>query len=270
MNNILICADGGASGNFIGTLIRLFKNENHLNLFNLKLPADGCADNMSAAAAIQEYTVKHLGISIYPESNEGANIVFDALTAVDLTKYGWQEFANGTHLNLIHYVNPNNIAKFLTIDNLHVIVIRSRPSDSDLIAINKLSKNFFLSSENLKKSLKSLDVAKGYLIEELFFNGFDDSANYLRTADRLDNLSRQIKLELMIAWGNSVRRRSVIPMPASHPKLLLLRFDEIMNQRDVVIDKIGKFVGCSANDNLLQFYNEYITKQPTVESYLNC
>jgi hypothetical protein len=270
MNNILICADGGASGNFIGTLIRLFKNPRHFGDFNLSIPQDGCVDTLSAAAAMQEYTVKHLGVNIYPERGEGADIICTALSTVDLTPYGWREFANDVQLNVIHYVRPDHIDRFLTLDNVSVILVRTKSTDADQVAINKLSKNFFLSKEGLELSLKDLDLSKRHLSEQLIENKFIDSAEHVKSAESLENLPRQVKMDLMQSWGNHVRRRSAIPLPNLHERLLTIYFDEIMNQRDIVIDKIGKFVGCSTNDNLLQFYNEYLSKQPTVESYLNC
>ena len=270
MNNILICADGGASGNFIGTLIRLFKNPRHLEDFNLTLPNDGCADTLSGAASLQSYTVKELGVNIYPERSQGADIVCTALSTVDLTSHGWRELAQDLQINVIHYVQPVHINRFLNIDNLRVILIRTKASDADQVAINKLSKNFFLSTQNLILSLKSLELTKQHLYASLREHLLDASAEYIKTAESLENLPRQVKADLMYSWGSHVRRRSTIPLPDPHERLLTMYFDEIMTQQDMIIDKIGQFIGCSSNDNLLQFYNEYLSKQPTIESYLNC
>lgn len=270
MTNILICAAGGASGNFIATLIRLFKNSQHLEYFKLSLPADGCADLLSASAGISEYTAKHLDVSIYPECSASADTVYTILSTVDLSLYGWKEFANDLQLNVIHYSNPEDINRFLTIDNLYIILIRTKESDADQIAINKLSKNFFLNDKNMERSLKTLNYSKKVLADGLIFDNFDCSAEYIKNTESLVNLPKQVKLDLMQSLANQTRLRSRIALPELHEKLLILNFDDIVNNKDHILDEIGKFIGCSVNDNLLQFYNEYISKQPTMESYLNC
>jgi len=270
MNNILICADGGASGNFIGTLIRLFKNKNHLRRLGFKLPDNGCCDTLGGTGSIMEYMVNHRGVDIYPEKTQGADIIYTALSSVDLYPYGLKELANDVQINVIHYTEPMNINKFLTIDNLSVILIKTKAEDADQVAINKLHKNFFITNKDLAVSLKTLDYSKKILADQLIANRFNHSAEYIEAADTLVNLPKQVRLDLMTSWARHVRRRSAIPSPDSHPKLLTLDFNDIANQRDMIIDKIGKFIGCSSNDNLLQFYNEYLSKQPTLESYLNC
>jgi hypothetical protein len=262
MNNILICADGGAASNFIAALLRLFKNPNYLQDFNLTLPDNGCCDYMGSAALF-EYLRQNIKTSIAPERSQGADIIYNALAHVDLKKYSWKELVDEPTVDILHYVEPAHINRFLTIDNLNVILIKTKKSDDERVAINKLIKNYFVKNPDM-------DRFKEHIVQQLIWNKFHNSAEYIKSIDNLNNIPQQVKKDILACWVDHVRRRSSIPLPAPHEKLLILYFDEVMNQRDMVIDKIGKFIGCSSNDNLLQFYNEYLSKHPTMESYLNC
>jgi len=262
MNNILVCADGGAASNFIATLLRLFKNPNYLQDFNLTLPDNGCCDYMGSAA-LGEYLKQNIKTSISPESDQGADIVYNALAHVDLKKYSWEGLVDEPTVDILHYVKPAHIDRFLTIDKLSVILIKTKESDSERVAINKLTKNYFVKNPDM-------DRFKAHIVQQLIWNKFYASAEYIKNIANLNNIPQQVKKDILACWSGHIRSRSVIPNPEPHEKLLTIQFDDIMNNKNLIIDQIGKFIGCSSNDNLLQFYNEYLSKQPTMESYLNC
>jgi ATP-dependent Clp protease adapter protein ClpS len=248
MNNVLICYPGGTGGNFIACLLRIFIDPSFYK--KDMIPSDGCCDNLSQGHSLQS-TAHNQGISLFPESGQTVSAIISLLGQVSQC------------IHTIHFIKSSSIEQFLTVPTVQVIYITHEESDQEQIAINKILKNFIV---------KDVERAKNIMItafKKLNHANLKDTVDYLSTATTLEHLPDNIKEDLLQAWCQNLKyaRQEVID---PHDRLLTIAFNDIMNNPDYVIESIGKFIDCSSNDNLLQFYNEYISKQPTVESYLNC
>jgi hypothetical protein len=266
MKQILICAGGGCCGHFIASLIRTMQ---YPDIYitekqRFSISNNGSCDHMAFAGTISsDYMRAVLNVFPYPESNENGSIIQHALSQPETTYFkclSIQEKNNDT-VNVLHYWWPENIKKFLSIDNVHIIMVRAHQKDYRLVAVNKINKNFDSVNDN------NLADYKFYYKSLLDEHALDTT--------ELDNLTSMIDLpnsvkELLYkAWENSIHIRSKSnPVPNHHDRLDVLYVDDIYNNREKVIALISKVMKLEANDSTYKLYDDYMLAQKDILNYI--
>jgi len=263
MKQILICAEGGCCGNFIASLIRTMQDPNiYITNKNLSITGVGSCDHMACAGSIgTDYMSNFLKICPYPESTEGGEIVYQTLAQKTYFKVlsDWEK--QNDIINVLHYWLPENIKKFLTIDDVHIIMIRAHEKDYRLVAINKINKNFdFSNDRNL------LDYKSAYK-ELLKKYGYDTTE--LDSITTLIDLPTSVKENLYNAWKNFMHRRSEAnPVPEANDKLNILYVDDIYNNREKVISLISRVMKLEPNASTYKLYDDYMLAQKDILNYI--
>jgi hypothetical protein len=265
MKQILICAEGGCCGNFVASLIRTMQNPSiYVTNKHLSISSIGSCDHMSCGSSIvTDYMVGVLNIYPYPESKANSNIIYNALAHPETTYFkvlsDWEK-QNDT-VNVIHYWWPENIKKFLSIENVNVIMIRSHEKDYRLVAINKINKNFDASNDR--------DISSYKLNYKNFLKKLGHDTTELDNLTSLSNLSTSFKELLYKVWEDNIRKRSKdYPVPDHCDKLDILYVDDIYNDREKVISLISRVMKLEANDNTYKLYDDYMIAQKDILDYI--
>jgi hypothetical protein len=263
MKQILICAEGGCCGNFIASLIRTMQDPNiYKNNETLGISGIGSCDHMACAGSIgTDYLANTLKIYPYPETTMGGWLIYHTLAQKSYFKVlsDWEK--QHDTINVLHYWEPENIKKFLSIDDVHVIMVRVHEKDYRLVAINKINKNFDVSNDRNLLAYKA--AYKGLL--EIY--GHDSTGlDFLTT---LDDLPISIKELLYNAWEDIIRKRSEgTPIPDHDNKLNILYVDDIYNNREKVISLISQVMNLEANNNTYKLYDDYMLAQQDILNYI--
>jgi hypothetical protein len=263
MKQILICAEGGCCGNFIASLIRTMQNpEIYITNKNLSISDAGSCDHMSCAGSIStDYMTGILKIHPYPESIKGGWLIYHTLAQKTYFKVlsDWEK--QHDTVNVLHYWNPENIKKFLSIDDVHIIMVRAHEKDFRLVAVNKIDKNFDASND---RNLLDYKFAYKSLLDRYDYN--TDELDILTT---LDDLPISIKEQLYNAWEDNMRERSeVSPEPDAHDRLDILYVDDIYNNREKVISLISRVMNLEPNTSTYKLYDEYMLAQKDILNYI--
>jgi len=214
------------------------------------IPSDGCCDHISNALYLFT-TFRQQKISLFPETASAADKLVDFLTKEDAGQ-----------INIIHFIKADSINKFLTIPDLEVIYINHSEQDRQQIAINKIIKNFIMRDFNLGKTVIEAAVKHK---QHVYLR---DIADYLNQANTLKNMPVPLKQKMITAWAEDLKQ-SYEEITSSHDRLLTLEFNDIMTNPRRVIDQLCQITGLDSSDELLDFYTEYLSKQPNIDYYLS-
>jgi len=265
MKQILICAEGGCCGNFIASLIRTMQNPNmHITDKHYGISAKGSCDHMAGAGSIvTDYLTNTLNIYPYPESLKGAWLIYHTLDQAETTYFkvlsDWEK--QHDTINVLHYWNPEHIKKFLSIDDVHIILIRVHEKDYSLVAVNKINKNFDISNDKNLLSYKS--AYKGLL------ESYGHDTNEFDFLTTLDDLPISTKELLYKAWEDVIRKKSEeYAVPDATDKLDILYVDDIYNNREKVISLISRVMNLPANAGTYKLYDDYILAQKDILNYI--
>lgn len=263
----IICAEGGCSGHFIACLIRtMWDNEFFVNNY---IPSNGSCDNISRAGCLHaDYALTKKRIDVYPERPEAAAIMLDAIKDPDNTyvEFFDRYLKQYDHLNVLHYWNKQNIENFLSVPNVKIILVRAHEKDYKQIAVNKISKNF---TNEIDYTKISIDVVKSSFRGLLTWAELIDNLEELENIKTMQNVSLKIKLDLVRAWEKYMSVRSTKnELPDPNPKLLTLYFDDIINNKEMVMSKLSELTKSPIDISTKNMYNDYLGKQPTMESLL--
>lgn len=263
MKQILICTEGGCCGNFIASLIRTLQ-EPDVYVINkhFSISGKGSCDHMAFAGSIgTDYMQGILKLNPYPESLMGGWAIYHTLAQKTYFKIlsDWEKQQDT--VNVLHYWNPENIKKFLSIDDVHVIMIRAHEKDYRLVAINKIDKNFDASNDrnllNYKSAYKGL--LEGY--------GYDTTGLDILTT--LDDLPISIKELLYDAWEDVIRKKSEeYTILDAQDRLDILYVDDIYNNKEKVISLISRVMNLEANANTYKLYDDYMLAQKDILNFI--
>ena len=254
MTHYLILAEGGCYGNFLACLIRSMWDLNFTK--DKEFTKSGSCDFISYANSISiliNENYKNPGL--YPETSKGADLVVEALKTREYTKKMFKYEMNYDHLNTFHYLNKDNINKFLTVDNVKIIYVVMEPDDCHLVGLNKISKNF--------DNINPLELVK---------NGFRDSVKnnideYNALTD-FDTMSNDLKKELVSDFAKNMLEKSLEPLPDAHERILFLKLKNIINNKDKILKDLSAFTNSEINDSTIDFYQRYLESQKKVYSYI--
>ena len=263
----IICAEGGCSGHFIACLIRTMWDDKFFE--NNYIPSNGSCDTISRAGCLHaDYALTKKKIDVYPERAEAAAIMFDAIKDPDnsYVEFFDEYLKQYDHLNVLHYWNKANIENLLSVPNVKVILVRAHEKDYRQIAINKISKNF---TNEIDYTKISIDVVRSSFKSLLTWAEKTNNINELEYMNSMKDVSVNIKIDLIDAWEKYISVRSIKnELPEADPKLLVLYFDDIINNKEMVMSKLSEFTKSYIDISTKNMYNDYLAKQPTMESLL--
>lgn len=266
MKKILICAEGGCCGNFVASLIRTMQDSNlYKNNKQLSISNNGSCDNMSFASSIgTDYIRGVLNLHLYPESTQGSWIIYHTLVQAETTYFKLLSYWEKQHetVNVLHYWWLENIKKFLSVPDVHIIMIRAHEKDYRLVSINKINKNF----ESGRSDRDLIDFKYHY---KNLLSEYNYDTTELDNLTSLDNLSSSIKELLYKVWEDFIRKRSNDnPIPPADDRLDILYVDDIYNNREKVISLISRVMKLEANDSTYKLYDEYMLAQKDILNYI--
>jgi len=267
-NNYIICADGGCAGHFIACLIRSMWDNNFFE--DNPIPANGSCDNISRAGCLHaDYALTRKKMDVYPERTEAAAMILDAIKDPENT---YVEFFDSylkqyDHLNVLHYWNKEHITSFLTVPNVKIILVRAHEKDYKQIAVNKISKNF---TNEIDYTKINIEVIKNSLKGLLTWAGLTSNFAEIDSMNSMSSISFKVKQDLVFAWEKYIAFRSnKYELPDPNPNILTLYFDDIINNKEMVMTELSRFTNSNIDSSTEKMYNDYLTKQPKIEDFLN-
>jgi hypothetical protein len=268
MNNILICADGGCSGHFLACLIRSMWDDKFFE--NYPIPTNGSCDTISHAGCLHiDYALVEQKLNLYPEREEAMSLILDAVVSPENTygKFLKENFKQYDYINVLHYWKKPNLEKLLEIHNVKIIHVRVDQKDLKRIAFNKIYKNI---TNNIDYSQIGMSAVKTNLKGLLTWAGITDHIEEINNINSMKDLSSKIKLDLIEAWAKKVELSSSINEPPNpNHKLLVLQFDDIMNNKEKIMNDLATFTNSKVDETTKRMYTDYLSKQPTMEYFLN-
>lgn len=263
---VIILAEGGACGHFICTLLQTFHVPDILE--KLKMPDHGSMDLIAEIGSVtHKYFVGEKNYSIYPEREEAMDLIMTAFNNPDNTYKPYQgSYEKKFHeVHVIHYQWQDNINKFLSLPNTRVIFVRYDIEDSKRIAVNKILKNFSIEAMATDEVSKA-NVKKQYG-DVLDWAEFTDAANELRSLDNVADASTDLIKTLIASWQKYITLRQVWCSPSPHENLLVLNFNDLYFNKEVVMKSLSEFTNLPVNNSTRVLYDKYLSKQPNIDLY---
>lgn len=259
MTHYLILAEGGCYGNFLACLIRSMWDLNFTQGCNIS--DSGSCDHISNALSISILMREHYHVSIYPENSTVADHITELLKTKEYIKAMDEYTLNYDHINTLHYMDKTNVDKFLTVDNVKIVYVTQDWRDYNLIALNKISKNF-----DGTHSLEGIKKDYGGLLS--FYNkSFLEEFN---SVTYLNNMSKELKKALVSSWMRYMAVGAYTKtIPDENDRILFVKFNDIINNENKVLEDLAKFTNGKINDTSILFYQNYLESQKKVHEYVN-
>lgn len=262
-----MCAEGGACGNFLISLIRSMWDEEYMKK-DFKISSKGSCDYTSWVSPIVGEYAKEVKVDFMsePESAIGFTVIKNALIKPESTymKYMSDYQKSFDHISLIHFVEKFHLEEFVKIPNVYVIYVDVQPEDFDLVAHNKVRKRF---EEERSEYLD--EIKKGYTIL-LTSYGRRELVPELLALNSLTEISENLLEEMVQCFKTHLGRRFRGPKPKNSSKLLTLQFNDIYNNKELVLDQLSQFVRSTANPTTVEMYEKYLAaQQPILDKIKN-
>lgn len=258
---VIILAEGGACGHFICTLLQTL----HVpNIFSkLEMPDHGSMDLIAAAGSLtHKYLINEKQFTIYPEREEAMNMLINAFNNPESTYKPYQDnYEKEYHeVHVIHYQWQENIDKFLELPNTKIIFVKYEPADHRRIAVNKVSKNFAIDAMATDEfSVASIKKHYGKLLRWADFN---EAADELDSLDHASSISKSLAKTVTLAWEKYIEQRGIHNSPTPHKNLLVLNFNDLYFNKEIIMKSLSEFVELPINDSTRWLYDNYLSKQP--------
>ena len=265
---VIILAEGGVCGHFICTLLQTLHVPSWFD--NVRVPSPGSMDLIAGVGSLEaDYYIKENKNTIYPEREEAMDLIMYAFKNSETTyKPYLSEYQKQFHeIHVMHYYWQKNIYKFLSLPNTKIIFVRYDANDYKRIAVNKITKNF-TSEANLTDTVSIGHKKRGYE-DLLIWAGFSesDSINELRSLTNLDLSSKSLINTLIRAWEIYIDKRSQWCNPIPHKNMLILNFNDIYFNKEIIMESLSEFAGLPINDTTRSIYNDYLDNQPNIDLY---
>lgn len=257
---VIILAEGGVCGNFICTLLQTLHAPSLFD--NIKVPGHGSMDLISGGGSFYDY-MNEKKDTIYPERDEAMDLIMYAFRNPETTHKPYlTEYQKQFHeVHVLHYYWQQNIYKFLSLPNTKIIFIRYDANDYKRIAVNKITKNFtdefFI--DHKKRGYEDL------LIWTSLSNS--DLINELRSLPNLKLASKLLINTLIRAWEIYLDERSQWCNPMPHKNMIVLNFNDIYFNKEIIIESLSEFAGLPINDTTRLIYDNYLANQPNIDLY---
>ena len=267
---VIILAEGGVCGNFICTLLKTLHVPSWFN--NVKVSGHGSMDLIAGAGSlVYNYFIEERKDTIYPEREEAMDLIMYALLNPETTyKPYLTEYDKQFHeIHTMHYQWQKNVYKFLSLPNTKIIFVRYDVNDYKRIAVNKITKNF--TSEAHPSDEVSRGLTKRGYSDLLIWSGLSDSdlINELRSLPNLELaiMSKSLINTLIRAWEIYLDKRSVWCNPIPHKNMIVLNFNDIYFNKEIIMESLSEFAGLPINDTTRSIYDDYLANQPNIDLY---
>jgi len=269
---LLVCGEGGTSPHFIASLLRTMHDNTFYN--NSKgIGKMGVCDGMSNSELLMGYYERNLQVDLMPEHEAGSDRVYNDLTDFDNTILTYVEseltrknldLNNTLHAYVIHYIRQDSIEKFLSVPNVKLILIKVSEQDYFQTAINKFLKSFVDnnmegdSKDRLAPMLKSL----------LVWNNKKETAESVIHKEWHELILQEVT-DILDTWVVYMEKRMSKIYSNTHDRLLVLDFNDMMNDKEKTMQNIAEFTGMTINASTQTLYEDYLKKQPTMQNVYN-
>lgn len=266
---VIILAEGGACGHFICTLLQTLHVPDILT--KLEMPKHGSMDLIAEIGSLtHKFLKEEKKFSIYPERDEAMDLIMNAFNNPESTykKYQSNYEKNFHEVHVIHYQWQLHIDKFLNLPNTKIIFVKFNENNFKRIAVNKISKNFTIHRvEQMATDEQSKSSVKKQYCELLKWAGFKDAAVELSSLDNIGAASKELIGYLISSWEKYLKKRIIYNSPQSHENLLILNFDDLYFNKEIIIKQLSEFSKLPINDETIKLYNKYLAQQPNIELY---
>jgi len=261
MTHYLILAEGGCCGHFLASIIRSMWDLNFTQ--DNKITESGSCDFISYATSLTILIRENYkNTALYPENSAGADLIVEVLKTKEYTnKMAEYELNYENHINTFHYTDKASVDKFLTVDDIKIVYVTQDWRDYNLIALNKISKNFDANRkfEEIKNDYRGLIS----FYNNSFLEEFDSVTDF-------NDISKELKKALVDGWvryiaGTQNRKTK----PKENDRILFVKFNDIFNNENKVLEDLAKFTNSKINDTSVLFYQNYLESQKKVHEYVN-
>ena len=264
---VIVLAEGGVCGNFICTLLKTLHVPSWFD--NVTVPGRGNMDSIAAADLIYNYYMEERKDTIYPEREEAMDLIMYAFRNPETTYKSYlTEYEKQFHeVHTMHYQWQKNIYKFLSLPNTKIIFVRYGANDYKRIAVNKITKNF-TSEENVSDGVSINHRKKGF--EDLLIGAglsTSDLINELRSLPDIGLASKPLLNTLIQAWKIYIDKRSQWCNPVPHKNMIVLNFNDIYFNKEIIMESLSEFAGLPINDTTRSIYDDYLANQPNIDLY---
>jgi hypothetical protein len=265
---VIILAEGGVCGNFICTLLKTLHVPSWFD--NVKVPGHGSMDSIAGAGSlVYNYFIEERKDTIYPEREEAIDLIMYAFRNPETTyKPYLTEYDKQFHeIHTMHYQWQKNVYKFLSLPNTKIIFVRYDVNDYKRIAVNKITKNF--TSETNPSDEVSIGTKKRGYEDLLIWTGLSNSdlINELRSLPNLELASKPLIDTLIRAWEIYIDKRSMWYNPIPHKNMIVLNFNDIYFNKEIIMESLAEFAGLPVNDTTRSMYDNYLANQPNIDLY---
>jgi hypothetical protein len=267
---VIVLAEGGVGGNFICTLLKTLHVPSWFD--NVKMPSHGSMDLIAGAGSlVYNYYMAERKDTVYPEREEAMDLIMYAFRNPETTyKPYLSEYEKQFHeIHTMHYQWQKNIYKFLSLTNTKIIFVRYDANDYKRIAVNKITKNF-TSEANLSDEVSIGHKKRGYS-DLLIWAGLSNSdlIDELGSLSQLDlaSMSKSLIDTLIRAWEIYLDKRSVWCNPVPHKNMIVLNFNDIYFNKEIIMESLAEFAGLPINDTTRSIYDDYLANQPNIDLY---
>jgi hypothetical protein len=266
MKNIFICADGGCYGNFLAVLVRLAYDANYLKKHYGDadtITKTGAADFISGAGTLLKYIEDH-GFDRAERQQNVDEIVrlYNDKSFEYLTDVVYEYDRTHCHIALGHFVHLQTVKKLLSVSDLKIIYVTFEQKDCKLIAQNKITKNFD------PKSPSFGDWVINFLI---YNNAGEEYIQEFYLTKESGIISDKLRSKLLELWELNMRKKVPstvqVRQEIKDDRVLFIRIDEILKDRDQLLNKITTFVQKETNDELIEFYEKFKSAQKMYHMY---
>ena len=267
---VIILAEGGVCGHFICTLLQTMHVPEWFS--NVKVPDDGCMDPIAEAGSlVTNYLQTKKQHVIYPEREESMDLIMHSFKNPETTYKPYQsEYEKQFHeVHVLHYQWQWHVLKFLFLPNTKIIFIRYDADDYKRIAVNKITKNFSKESAITEPPDRFNFRKAKYAADLLDWAGLSNSdlIDELHALTNLDQASKSLTNALIHAWEIYIDRRSVHCNPRPHKNMLILNFNDIYVNKEIIMESLSEFSGLPINDTTRSIYDNYLANQPNIDLY---
>lgn len=263
---VIILAEGGACGHFICTLLQSMHDTSFYD--GIKMPNHGSMDLIAAAGSLtHKFLIDEKRFSIYPERTEAMDVLMNAFNNPESTYKQYQdEYEKQFHeVHVIHYKWIDHINRFLTLPNTKIIFVKYTQEDCKRIAVNKITKNFAIDSM-ATDSFSMAQIQKHYC-DLLRWAGFEDAVNELMSLSHPSEISKPLMQTAITTWEKYVSERNIHETPAVQDNLIILNFDDLYFNKEVIMNSLSEFAGLPISDKTRFVYDDYLSQQPNIDLY---
>jgi len=259
---LMVAAEGGACGNFIGTQVYLMVDPAVVNLDDELITKNGSCDEFlpHAVLHLDMFRFKPTLSSPYPFTEAVAKIGLDALSDPDqwYAHHIPEIYKKHMYITVTHWVTDSFINDAVKINDLKIVYVSYTVNDTKHIATNKILKN--LEGGGNRTFFKDMLVRHSKL----------ESLSLLEQTENLYNLPRSVLNDLIDCWKNHLDMGlSENTSPTPNKNLLIINFSDIYNDRNRVLNQLSDFLNVPITQKNYDFYDTYINAQNTVFDFIN-